>query len=342
MNKLFRWSFLLGLPLIALAVGAWGISYSLATPAPVDTEPPSTPAKSTFAAQVGGLGIIEPRGEVIDVGVQEPGTVVGVFVEPGDTIQADAPLIEIDHEVQTARLEVAEASVDVARAQVSSAESTANAAAADVVAAEARLADAELTRRRLEAMADTRSASQDEIDAARLAVQVAEANLQQTQARKLQADADVDVSRQRVSQSEAQVHEARALLDRFTVTSPIAGTVLAVDIRLGEFAPAGIQTEPLMQLGDLSTLHVRVSVDETLAARVRPDAKAVGYLRGLADVEFPLTYIFREPLAVRKQNLTGGQTELIDTRVIEFVYRVDTTDPRLVTGSQMDVFIEVE
>jgi len=48
-----------------------------------------------------------------------------------------------------------------------------------------------------------------------------------------------------------------------------------VKVRPGEFAPAGVTATPLILLGSLKPLHLRVDVDEHEAWRVRPAAKAI-------------------------------------------------------------------
>ena len=294
---------------------------------------------------MGGLGIIEPKGRVINVGVNAPGVVRSVPVAPGDAVSAGDPLIEIDAVVEAKALASAEAEVEVARAQVAAAQAAVAAAEADVATARSRSSNADQTLGRVLPRGDMDLVSQQEVDDARTDADVAKTAVGQARARAEQARAEVAAAERRVGQARARAEELGARLARMTVRSPIDGRVLAVDVRPGEFAADGPQATPLMQLGDTSELHVRVSVDETLAARVSPDAPAVGYLRGLAGVEFPLAHLRREPLAVRKRNLTGGQTELVDTRVVEFVYKIDKSraaDPRLIVGGQVDVYVRAD
>ncbi len=49
-----------------------------------------------------------------------------------------------------------------------------------------------------------------------------------------------------------------------------------------------------------------------------------------------------EPLAIPKANLSGLATELVDTRVVEAVFRVEPTagNERLYPGQVVDVFID--
>jgi hypothetical protein len=87
-------------------------------------------------------------------------------------------------------------------------------------------------------------------------------------------------------------------------------------------------------------LHVRVDVDEQEAWRVCDGARAMGRVRGNAQVETPLAFVRFEPFVMPKKSLTGDSTERVDTRVLQVIYRVEREDVPLYVGQQLDVFIE--
>ena len=97
---------------------------------------------------------------------------------------------------------------------------------------------------------------------------------------------------------------------------------------------------PLILLGRLKPLHVRVDVDEHEGWRIRSGAKAVGHVRGNAQLETSLTFVRFEPFVVPKRSLTGDSTERVDTRVLQVIYRVERENLPLFVGQQLDVFIE--
>ena len=131
-------------------------------------------------------------------------------------------------------------------------------------------------------------------------------------------------------------------LDRSTITAPRNARVLQVRIRPGEYAPTGPSASPWLLLGDTTTLHVRVDIDEHEAWRLHPDATAVAQVRGNASLQAPATLVRLEPLVVPKQSLTGASTERVDTRVLQAVYRLDPGNLPLYVGQQMDVFIQAD
>jgi HlyD family secretion protein len=200
-------------------------------------------------------------------------------------------------------------------------------------------------------------ATRAELATRQAAVQVAEATLAEA---KYQLELGNRLSGQRVlsveenknrgfaaQKAEAQLAQARAQLkstevdlERLTVRSPVDGQVLQVKVHLGEFAPTGALPTPLILLGSVDKLHVRVDVEEHEAWRVQPDAGAAAAVRGNANLRTPLTFVRFEPFVVPKKSLTGDSTERVDTRVLQVIYRVENQNVPLFVGQQMDVFID--
>jgi multidrug efflux pump subunit AcrA (membrane-fusion protein) len=143
-----------------------------------------------------------------------------------------------------------------------------------------------------------------------------------------------------VAVAEASAAAVRTEITRSTLLAPIDATVLQLKIRPGEFATAGTHTAPLILLGNLNPLHLRVDIDEHEAWRVQPGARAKGHVRGNAALASPLSFVRFEPFVIPKKSLTGDSIERVDTRVLQAVYRLERTDLRLYPGQQMDVFIE--
>ena len=94
-----------------------------------------------------------------------------------------------------------------------------------------------------------------------------------------------------------------------------------------------------MVLGDNGKLHVRVDIDEADIPRFRPGEQATAYLRGRDRLEVPLHFVRVEPLVVPKKSLTGENTELVDTRVLQVIYAAADDKHPLYVGQQVDVFL---
>src|SRR5262249_22325668 len=112
--------------------------------------------------------------------------------------------------------------------------------------------------------------------------------------------------------------------------APIDGAILKVNVRLGEYAQAGVLSDPLMTMGSVDPLHVRVDIDETETWRIRPGHAALARLRGNPEISAPLTFVRFEPYVLAKRSLTGDTTERVDTRVLQ-----DRRPCRLKAGSSI-------
>jgi HlyD family secretion protein len=143
-----------------------------------------------------------------------------------------------------------------------------------------------------------------------------------------------------LAQAKADFESAKTDLERLTVRAPVDGEVMQLKIHLGEFAPTGVLTQPLILLGSVQPMNVRVNVDENDAWRVRANAQAVGYLRGNNQIRTPLQFVRFEPYVVPKMSLTGDSTERVDTRVLQVIYSFERGELPIYVGQQMDIYID--
>jgi len=132
--------------------------------------------------------------------------------------------------------------------------------------------------------------------------------------------ADIEVATANVASAEAEAKAARVEIDRLTVRARVDGDILQVNIRPGEFAPSGVTSDPLILLGNLDTLHVRVDIDQNDAWRYQPETPAVAFIRGNSQFKTDLKFEYVEAYVVPKRSLTGDSTERVDTRVMQVVY----------------------
>ncbi|MGZ5030211.1 MAG: efflux RND transporter periplasmic adaptor subunit, partial [Methylobacter sp.] len=154
--------------------------------------------------------------------------------------------------------------------------------------------------------------------------------------------AKLDSAKALVQQAEAALTTTQTTLERLVVRAPVDGEVLQVNIRPGEFAQAGALSTPLLVLGNMDQLHVRVDIDENDAWRFDKNSKAVAYLRGNRDFKTDLVPAYVEPYVVPKKSLTGDSTEQVDTRVLQALYSFAPNQLPVYVGQQMDVFIEAK
>jgi ATPase subunit of ABC transporter with duplicated ATPase domains len=151
---------------------------------------------------------------------------------------------------------------------------------------------------------------------------------------------DRDVAQATLSRAEAEAAKIEIELDRLVVRALVDGRVLQVNVRPGEFVGTP-PNQPLIVLGNTDRLHVRVDIDEYDITRFQPEARAVALPRGDLQEEYPLEFVRVEPFVVPKKSLTGDNTERVDTRVLQVIYKFDPADrPPLFVGQQVEVFID--
>ena len=297
------------LAIIGFSFGVFTVVHSN-QPTPI-AQPISQPADSPYPAYA-GAGIIEAKNQNISIGTPLAGIVQTVAVKVGDKVTAGQVLFQLDDREILAELAVKKAAIVKAKAVVAE--------------NEAALAETQTLLNLVEAVTDKRAISTEELDRRRNAHLINKTHLNSAKAQVLQAEADFSAT--------------KTTLERLTVRAPMAGEILQVNLRAGEFAQTGTN-QPLILLGDLEQLHVRVDIDENDAWRFRPESKAVAYLRGNRDFKTELTFAYVEPFVVPKKSLTGDSTERVDTRVLQALYSFDRASIPAYVGQQMDIFIEV-
>lgn len=339
---------LTALALAGFALAVWTVRKG-SRPAPV-SQPVAMPSHAPYSSYVAGAALVEPRSEDIAIGAILPGVVIRVEVKPGQAVKAGDPLFTVDDRASRAALATKESALLVAQQELRRLEAFPR--PEEIPPAEARLEEAGATLADLqsqydmmERVGDKRAVSEEELIKRRFAVRVAETRVSQAKASLdlLRAGAfrpEIEVSRANMEAARAEVEAARVDVERHTVRAPIAGEALRVRVRAGEYASSGERQEPLIILGDVSRLHLRVDVDENDAWRIRPGAEATAFVRGNNSLRTPARFERVEPYIVPKRSLTGASTERVDTRVLQIIYSFEKGELPVYVGQQMDVFIE--
>lgn len=303
------------LPILAVAGFLFAAYTVVSSNKPIPIAPAVAPPSSApFKSFIAGAGIVEPKSQNIAIGTPLAGIVKTVTVKVGDKVKAGTPLFYLDD--RDARAELAVKLADLAKAR------------ADVGIENASLTDTKSLSDLAEAVTDRRAISSEELLKRRNALLISTAKL--------------DSAKALVQQAEAALTTTQTTLARLVVQAPVDGEVLQVNIRPGEFAQAGGMSTPLLVLGNLDQLHVRVDIDENDAWRFDKNSKAVAFLRGNRNFKADLILAYVEPYVVPKKSLTGDSTERVDTRVLQALYSFERSQLPVYVGQQMDVFIEAQ
>ncbi|TAM81892.1 MAG: biotin/lipoyl-binding protein [Acidobacteria bacterium] len=338
-------------PLIAVLALVFAVGAVVAMKPVRHAEPPPfSPPIAKFESSVGAVGLVEANTENINLSCAVSGLVTGVYVQAGDRVQPGQKLFTLDGRDLEADLAVKRAALAAAKANLAKLEEEPRAedippAEARVREAEANLGNAQVQLELIESVHDKRAVREEDVQSRKFAYKAAQAQVADAQSTLalLKAGAwapDLAIARSDVAHAEAQVKAVETNIDRLTTRSPIAGVVLQKKVRAGQYAQCGPLSEPLMILGSVTPLDVRVDVDEEDSWRVRAGAPAIGSPRGDGAQKISLQFVRFEPFVVPKQSLTGDSTERVDTRVLQVIYRIKEADTPLHVGQQMDVYIQ--
>lgn len=214
-------------------------------------------------------GRVEPCSGQIKVATAATGVVDKVLVKINDKVFAGEPLVHLADEELRARLAAAEAQVSMRERARDERSATGSAKtrrkAEDAVAdAERAVYDARSVVDRAATKARTKGGPDADLTTARLALTRAQNELltRQQELRALDDDAPLPTALEgQLSVARSEYAVARSALDQMTVRAPTDGTVLQVNVRVGELVSPG-SPQPPLQLADLSALCVRAELDE--------------------------------------------------------------------------------
>jgi multidrug resistance efflux pump len=365
--KHFRWRLLLALAALALM----GFSIyktvvagpaNVARPGDRETAARDIPAKGggqddrdtlAPAGYVSGSGVVEPADRETRVAGQVPGRIARIRIKERDTVAAGTTLVELESATEKAAVDAAEADVAVQTAMVVRTarglrSEDVEALVAEAGAAKARAENSAEVLTRTEMLAESGAVTHDELDRARRQAEADERTFKAADARRLGGvnggrREDVVVAQAQLRAAMARRDQAKAELDRLTIRAPIDGTILQVKYRIGEYytpaSPAGVAVEPLVVLGDLRAIRVRIDVDERDIARVKVGAPGYVTLSAFPGRRFAGNVVEIGARMGRKNVRTDDPVERLDVKILEVVVRVGEPEG-LVPGIRVTGYIE--
>ncbi len=276
--------------------------------------------------EVAGPGRVEPRGGVLELGLELSGRVSRVLVSAGEVVGEGAPLLELDRELELARVARARADLDAARARW-------DAAGARVAAAVAASDRAESQRVRAETLAEAGVVTPEELERAR-------AEAATLLAERVRAEADQESERGARAAAEAALALARAEERRGTLRAPVGGSILRVNVTPGAVL-SGFQPITAVELAPEGPYRVLAEVDELFAGRVEVGQRARVVDPATGGEVASGVVEFVAPALRRKSLLGDGGGEFEDRRVREVHVRLE--DPAgLLLGTRVEVRVEVQ
>ncbi len=272
---------------------------------------PFLPPKSPYVHAVFGEGIVEASSKNISIGSPFSEIVTDIFVVEGDHVKKGDLLFKLD----TRSLE----------------------AHRDTLIRDIELALVEMENQKkqfsfYERLKSKNAVSEMQYDESFFALAEAVANVQI---------------------KKADLAETETLINRYFIRASVDGEVLQVNIHIGEVAPNvvpnsvsqiipyGSSQYPLILLGTVNPMNIRIDIDEEDAWRYKKGTPAQAFVRGNPKLNFPLTFVRIEPYIVPKASFTGQTTQRVDTRVLQVLYQFESP-PQVYAGQLLDIFLQAE
>jgi HlyD family secretion protein len=289
-------------------------------------------------------GRVEACSGQIKVAAAVLGVVHKVLVKANDKVFAGEPLIQLADDELRARLAAAETQVAI-RERARDEKSVTGSARTRRKAQDA-VAEAERTQYEAQSAVDRAAAklrakggADADLTAARLALTRAQNELltRQEELRTAEDDAALPTSLEgQLSIARSELAVARATLDKLTVRAPIDGTVLQVNVRMGEAVSPG-SPQPPLQLADLSALCVRAELDERDIGAIRVGQAATVRATAFPGREFEGSVASVAPLIEPGRLDPPGSRDQTDVDVVRVT--VGLNGPaELTVGMKADVY----
>jgi HlyD family secretion protein len=258
----------------------------------------------------------------VDVGTQVSGIVQSLEVDFNSIVRGGQVIARLDPSLYQAAL-------DQARAAQRQAEAASDQAQADLATFRTAQEDARIKLARAEALAKSKLIADADLDAARIAVSEASADVMSGTARLTQ-------TRAAIAQAKAAVDQAAVDLDHTIIHSPIDGIVVARNVDVGQTLAAAVQAPVLFTVAShFRHMQVQVGIDESDVDGVKQGEPASFQVASYPDVTFQgtVTQLREQPVAEQTAAATTVATSTSATTtsavatVVSYTALIDVANP---------------
>jgi len=260
-----------------------------------------TVGRRDLVAAVTASGKIQPKKKV-DISADITGRITRIAVREGDFVQKGQFLLQIDPTIYQANMQRAQAAMSQAEAGAVQARATRDQSARA------------LTRTKELREQNPNLISQEQLEQAQTASDIADANL--------------TASQHLVEQSRAGLQEARDQLAKTHLVAPMAGRVTRLAVEEGEVAVPGTfsrETGLLLTISDLSVIQTKVQVDETDVVRLHLGDSVEVTIDAFPDTTFigRVTKVSNSAILTAASAVGGAQSD----RAVDYEVEITLANP---------------
>lgn len=293
-KHLLRW----GIALVVLA-GATVAGWAALTPKPTETTPRTVAvSRGDVEETVLATGVIEAS-TLVSVGAEVSGSIETLNVALGDSVKVGDVIATIASRNQQNAVKSAEASLASITAQRKQ--------------QAASLDQARVALGRSEQLYKQQLVSDADYQSTQLAVATAEAQLEGLDAQ--------------IQQAELNVESARLDLERTTIVAPMDGTVVSVEVEVGQSLNANASTPTVVKIANLDRMVVKAEISEADVPRVQPGQRVYFTILGAPNEKIGATLRTVEPAP--SSIADGSSSSSSDAVYYNGLFDVENPDHRL-------------
>lgn len=344
---------------IALSLGVLVLLASFATVAinlrshasPSSTA--STAAASSDHQRWYSLGFVDIEGGVTSLYPLQMGRVKSIEAKENEFVKAGAELFRLDDTVQRLKVRQAQCDLEGARKQLAIAEAGVDEADKQIEAQKKAIAAAQIKvdmarilrdkQKRFEKQGiggdkETVQVAEKAVEQAELGVQGEHAKLAVMGAVKRKAKGFVAAAKVHVEGKEAQLDEARQAVNECVLRAPVDGTVLQINVTVGETLGANPHRAAVQFAAAHPPLIVRADVEQELIGEVKQDQQVI-IEDSVTEKQIASGKVVRIArwYAPRRSINTEVLPMSNDTRTVECVILIDSPSPSIRIGQRVRV-----
>jgi macrolide-specific efflux system membrane fusion protein len=266
---------------VAAGIGGW---IAVQAPAKKETVRTVTVSRGTVERTVPASGVIQSAA-LVSVGAEVSGTVKTLKVKLGDKVKSGDVIAELDSLNQENAVKAAQASLANIDAQKA--------------LQQASLTKAQSALDRAKQLRAQQLMSDADYQTADLAVTTAQAQLKSIEAQ--------------IQQAQLAVDAAQLNLSRTTITAPMDGTVVSVEVVVGQAVNAASSTPTIVKLADLDNMVVKAEISEADVPLVEPGQKVYFTILGepTRKIEATLRSVEPAPDSISDSNTTSSSSSAV-------------------------------
>ncbi|HEY9889186.1 MAG TPA: efflux RND transporter periplasmic adaptor subunit [Candidatus Obscuribacterales bacterium] len=240
------------------------------------------------------------------------GQVTQLTVDVGDAVASGEAIARLDTDLLAVDVNQAQAELRARQSEVAQARAAVSDAQTALESARVQLVQAQTEANRLSSLATQGAVAVQDAEQAQLAVDTGQQVLRSAEEQIRTRQEAVNAALGRVSAQQALVDQAQERLSYALVQSPLAGVVLTRLVEAGDYVQIG---DEVLQIGDLSSIKVRVEVSDRDLAQVAvgqpvevqldafPDEVVTGRVTRIAPTADPTSRLI--PVEITIPNDTG-------------------------------------